>query len=434
MRTFLLFSFSFLISHFTFAQSPFPDPIVGTRPEAFSSRSLGLGRTFMTAETGAPALLGNPATLAASFDERKLSLAAAECGPWLVDLSGDVTRVKESRSYPYYDSFEGVLGYNNYAINDHLFSKLDIGLAWLVPQDQLTNLVLSGGSYSTYRFDYRYHEEVRNRYSNGGIQDMKLGDNRLDVNGDLRSLSLGAAAQEDCWSMGVAVSMLTGNWTYNKQTLYTDNYPDAGVSQLVNEVDYSTKGMPAEFNVGLEYQVSERVALGGRALIPTGNYKFNFDGRSFVGDEVSTASGTTEVTYPAHYGLGVEFHPQHEFRPRLFLEGEIHTYRDVQENYDNTFEIRAAAEQQIMPGSPVRLGFVYYTAPDQKDRANTFFTAGIGFHIQRLTTDFGVEVGKINYNESDRFPQSLFGDTDRTDNDRVETALFRGLATLKYSF
>ncbi len=417
MRSLFICCLSFVVCSLSFAQSPTPDPLLGTRPEAFSARSLGLGRTFMVYESGAASLFGNPATL------------VNQDSKWRFDLGADVSRVKETRSYPFYDSFDGVLRFNNYAINDHLFSKLDGGISFRVPQRKLDALVISAGSYSAYRFDYRYHEEVRSRFSSGGIQDLKLGENRLDIEGDLRALSLGAAARENKFSAGFGLSLLSGEWSYNNGVYYVD--PDS--ADRINHADYSPDGTPAEFTFGLGYDLNERVSFGARALLPTGDFKFERETRSTLGDSSIFGGGTATVTYPSHFAAGVRYRPQHEFRPVLLLEGEIHTYSDVAENMDNTFEIRAGAEQLVTPDSPVRLGFVYYTHPEDEDRATALFTAGVGFHVQKLTGDFGVEIGKINYTHTDMFPQSLYGDNDRSDPDKVETSLFRGMVTMRYA-
>lgn len=405
-----------------FAQSPLPDPVVGTRPEAFSARSLGLGRSFVTTETGPAALLGNPATMAQQ-DSR-----------WVIDLSGDVSRVREIRKYPFYDSFDGVLGYNNYAVNDHLYSKLDGGAAFRVPTAAVRSLVVAAGSYSAYRFDYRYHEEVRDRYASGGLQDRKLGENRLDITGDLRSITLGAAARmHGPLSLGFSFSMLSGEWTYEKSTYYAT----ADSLDIPGLVEYSTDGMPAEAVFGAAWELTPRVTLGARALLPTGDFKFTQDvvrDEFFAGvDSVAIGSGTIRATYPGHYAAGVQYRPRSEFRSLLSLECEYHTYSAVSDRYDDSFAIRAGAEQAVLPGAPVRIGFIYATSPLNKERATTLFTAGIGFRLQKLSGDFGVEIGKMSYLESDLFPQRLFGDDNRTDFDRVETALFRGLISLRYT-
>jgi len=406
-----------LLAAAVFAQSPTPDPLLGTRTGAFSARSLSLGHTFLTDESGPASLLGNPATL--TRQEK----------PWRIDLSADIARVKETRKYPFYDSFEGILNYNNYAMNDHLYSKLDGGLAWRAPTKLVESLVVSAATYSVYGFDYRYHEEVRNRYYSGGIQDLKLGENRLDVTGDLRSISLGAAAKSfGPTAVGFGVNLLMGEWSYEKGVFYAD--PDS--ANIVSHAEYSPNGTPAEVTFGATYEVNPRVMLGVRALVPTGDFKFDQNATNIHGDTVATSTGTVTVTYPSHFAVGVEYRPQSEFRPVLLLEGEIHTYSDVSDLYDNTFEIRAGAEQEVVSGAPVRFGFVYASAPEDKMHARTMFTAGIGFRLQKLAGDFALELGKMNYQAWDMFPQSLYGDTDRTDIDRVETALFRALVTFRY--
>ena len=401
------------------AQSPSPDPVLGSRPGAFGARSLSLGHSFLTDQTGPAALAGNPATLTTQVTR------------WHLELGGDVSRVKETRKYPFYDAFAGVLAYNNYALNDHLYSKLEGGLSYRLPLQPVESLVLSAGSYALYRFDYLYHEEVRDRYSAGGIQDRRLGENRLDVEGDLRSVSVGAATKlHGPLSVGASLSAVTGEWTYTKGVYYAN--PDS--LDIVNQTDYSPDGNFAEMAFGVTYAVSPRVTLGLRTLTPLGDYTVKRDYRYILGDSTLVqGSQPSTVTYPSHYALGVKYQPRGEYHPVLLLEGEIHTNSDLDPNLDDTFEIRAGAEQQLVPGAPVRFGFVYANAPSDKERATTLFTAGIGFTLQKFHGDLGVELGKMNYQARDLFPQSLYGNADRTDLDHVETALFRGLITLSYA-
>ncbi|MDD5088243.1 MAG: hypothetical protein PHI18_05535 [bacterium] len=419
MRTFIATILICAASALALAQS---SGTLGERPGAFSARSLGLGHAFLTDQTGPAALLGNPATMAAQTER------------WTVDLSGDISRVKETRKYPVYDSFDGVLIYNNYAVNDHLYSKLDGGVCYRVPTTAVQSLVLSAASYSTYRFDYRYHEEVRDRYSSGGIQDRRLGDNRIDVDGDLRSISLGAATRtHGPLAVGFSVNVLTGSWDYTRGVYYANE----DSTNHVDNIAYEPDGTLAELTLGATWELNPRVTFGARALMPAGDFKFKQDvQRDDYIEHVESgvvASGSVTTTYPNHYGAGVWYRPQSEFRPILMLEGELHTYADVSDAYDNTFEIRAGAEQEVVAGTPVRLGFVYADAPDDENRATTLFTAGIGFRLQKLAGDFAMEVGKINTTSPDLFPQSLYGAADRTDNDKVETALFRGMMTLRYA-
>ncbi|MCC6476931.1 hypothetical protein IT157_07730 [bacterium] len=405
-----------LCSVYAFAQSPLPNDVLGTRPGAFSPRSLALGHTYLTNQTGPAALMGNPATLADQSTE------------WILGLSADLSRVKETRSYPFYDAFNGVLGYNNYALNDHVYSKLDGGAAWKLPMKSVESFVVSLGSYSAYQFDYTYHEEVRNRFTSGGIQDRVLGNNIYENEGDLRAWSLGAASSQGRTAIGFSVSMLTGEWSHRSGVYYAS--PDS--ANMETRADYSLESSPAEVNFGGAYDLNERVRFAARALFPTGKLKYEADVESMIGDSLFESTAKSTVKYPSHIALGVQYRPQNDYRPFLYLEGEIHTYSDVQEDYDNVFEIRAGAEQQIIPGAPARIGLVYANSPSDKDRASTLFTAGIGFQLQKMHADFGMELGEMNYTSPDVFPQSLYGEADRIDSDRVETALFRGMISLSW--
>ncbi len=426
MRKVILILTLFLASS-VLAQSPYPDPFLGSRPGAFSARALSLGHCLLTSEAGPASLMGNPATL------------VNQSTTWRVDLNGDVSRVTENRKYPYYDAFEGVLDYNNYAVNDHLYSRFDGGAAYRVKTSKLDALVLSLGTYSAYRFDYTYHEEVRSRTTSGGIQDLKLGQNRYDIAGDLRSISFGAAGASGKASFGFSVSSLFGSWDYERGVFYADSLAaeDAGLTDLryVNRATYKPDGTAAEFAVGTLVTLSERVSVGVRALIP-GEFKIkqtvSDNSYSTYIDSSAFVSSTVSVTYPTRIGGSLQYRPQGEYRPLLMFEGDWITYSDVHSDWNDTFELRVGVEQQIVPGAPVRLGFVYGTAPQDKDRATTLFTAGIGFTLQKLHGDFGVELGKLNYMNADLFPQWLYGDTNRSDADRVETALFRGMISLRY--
>ncbi|NUO18902.1 hypothetical protein HUU59_05585 [bacterium] len=416
MKSLSTFVTVLLLAACSFAQAPMPDDGAGTRPGSFSARSLGLGHTFLTNQLGNAALMGNPATMAFQTDK------------WLVGFNADVSRIKETRSYPFYDAFDGVLGYNNYALNDHVYSKLDGGASYRVKQNELESFVISLGSYSAYQFDYTYHEEVRNRFTSGGVQDLVLGKNVLEVTGDLRAFTLGAAAKQGKMAMGFSLSLLTGDWGYDNGVFYAN--PDS--LDQSQHVDYSLDGMPVDVNFGGTYDINERVRVGARALFPTGKLKYEVRNNITIGDSTTSTTADGRVTYPAHIAAGVQYRPQNEYRPQVYFESELHTFSQVDDGLNDVLEFRAGAEQQIVPGTPARFGIVYATSPSDKDRATTLFTAGIGFTLRRMHADFGLEFGEMNYAADDLFPQSLYGETDREDRDRVETAVFRGMMSLTW--
>lgn len=416
MKSLSTFVTVLLLAACSFAQAPMPDDGAGTRPGSFSARSLGLGHTFLTNQLGNAALMGNPATMAFQTEQ------------WLVGFNADVSRIKETRSYPFYDAFDGVLGYNNYALNDHVYSKLDGGASYRVKQNELESFVISLGSYSAYQFDYTYHEEVRNRFTSGGVQDLVLGKNVLEVTGDLRAFTLGAAAKQGKMAMGFSLSLLTGDWGYDNGVFYAN--PDS--LDQSQHVDYSLDGMPVDVNFGGTYDINERVRVGARALFPTGKLKYEVRNNITIGDSTTSTTADGRVTYPAHIAAGVQYRPQNEYRPQVYFESELHTFSQVDDGLNDVLEFRAGAEQQIVPGTPARFGIVYATSPSDKDRATTLFTAGIGFTLRRMHADFGLEFGEMNYAADDLFPQSLYGETDREDRDRVETAVFRGMMSLTW--
>lgn len=416
MRIPIVFLLLLLFAAFAAGAELFPNAELGVRPGAYSARSLALGRTMLTMESGAPALLGNPALLAVPGDRLRF------------DVTADVTRIKETRAYPIHDAFDGILAYNNYTMNDHLFSKLDGGIVYNMPYGRLPVLALGVGTYSVYRFDYRYREEVRYRNAVGGILDLPLANNRLDINGDLRSFSCGLAIRERLpLSLGLGFSVLTGDWTYEEGTYWV--VEDS--TNIVTRTEYSLDGVPSEMTVGLAYDLSERVSLGARSLFPTSRFDYDAHTQKEQKGDTSYSDTTLSVRYPSRFGLGVQFRPRNEFMPRLVLEGEYITYSDVQEVWDDVIEIRAGVEQQVVRGVPVRAGFFYAKAPDSNERALAVFSTGIGFQYKKALADFGMEVGKINYTYPDLFPNTRFGGA-RIDVDRVETGLWRGVVSVRY--
>lgn len=398
------------------AQSTTPDALLGTRPGAFSARALGLGHTYLTRDIGSTALMGNPALLTEQQDD------------WNVNATVDLSRVRETRSYPFYDAFDGVLGYNNYALNDHVYSKLNGGVSYRLKQDRLDAMVLSAGTYSAYQFDYTYHEEVRNRFTSGGVQDKILGHNLLEVTGDLRAIAIGAAASQSKMSMGFSLSFLTGEWG-DVQGVY---YASEDSADQVYRTDYALDGTPADITFGGTYDLNPRVRLGTRLMFPAGELKYKAASTQSIGSATSESEYTAKAQYPSHIAVGVQYRPQNEFRPQVYFESELHTYSEIADEYNDALEFRAGAEQQIVPGTPARFGVVYSTSPTDKDRAATLFTAGVGFILRNMRADFGLEFGEINFASDDLFQQSLYGDDNRTDRDHVETSVFRGMIELSW--
>jgi hypothetical protein len=394
----------------------YPDALLATRTGAYSARALGMGRTVLTSEYGAPALLCNPALLAGPEDSLRL------------DATVDLTRVKETRAYPIHDAFTGVLAYNNYVLNDHLYSKLDGGAVYNIPSKRLSVLALGVGSYSVYQFDYRYHEEVRYRNAVGGILDMPMANNRLDINGDLRSISLGAAVRERFpVTVGLSANLLTGKWTYEEGTFWVS--PDS--ANIVTHTEYSLKGTPAEIVAGVACELSERVSLGARALVPTGSFEFDTKTRIEQGGDTVFSSGSVSQRYPSRFGLGVQYRPRSDFMPRILLEGEYVTYSDVRSGWKDILEIHSGVEQQVVRGVPVRAGFYYAKAPDNSERSLATFSMGIGMQVKRFFADFGMELGKVAYSNPDLFPNTRFGGVP-IDMDHVDTGLWRGIVSVHY--
>jgi len=292
----------------------------------------------------------------------------------------------------------------------------------------LSLLALGVGTYSVYRFDYRYHEEVRYRNAVGGILDLPMANNRLTITGDLRSVSFGVAVRERFpVTVGLSVSMLAGDWTYEEGTYWVSE----DSTNIVTRTEYSLDGIPSEVILGVAGELSERVSLGARVLFPTSD--FDYDTKTRIQQEGDTvfSDGSVCMRYPSRFGLGVQYRPRSDFMPRIFFESELVTYSQTRDDWDDVFELRAGVEQQVMHGIPVRAGFFYGKAPDNSERSLATFTTGVGFRHRKFFADFGMELGKVNYTYPDLFPNTRFGGA-RVGVDRVETGLWRGVMSVRY--
>ncbi len=405
-------------SDLTSLQTGFGSPIT-----AHTARSLALGGTGIASLTTPDALAVNPAMLA--WGE-----GSAEAL-----LSGRISRQQESRSYPVYDSFDAVLVYNQYTLNDHLFSEANGAVRFTIPQEMLPSLAVGVGTFSVYSHDYRYKEEVRDRFASGGIQDRVLGWNTMESEGEVRTVLLGVGVEP---TPNLALGMNIGMVLDNLGTTWSLDFTDPEAGEIFIREDQETDGMEWMVTLGGAYKVSPRVNLGFRASLPVGEWNLTYDWDS-AGGFLVPMDETITYKYPMSLGWGVEYRPMNQHRPALMLDIHWTNWSAAEVNgedtgFDDVLEIRAGVEYRVFQTIPVRLGCSYVPSYLDRELTMTMISLGTGFQAGRFNLDLGTDFGRREYRLDDAFHDSYYGGESRTDRDRVEDRLMNGIISVTYTF
>lgn len=406
------------ISNLTSLQTGFGTPI-----NAYSAGSLALGGTGIASLTTPDALAVNPAMLVWGDGSAEAL------------LTGRISRQQESRSYPVYDSFDAVLVYNQYTLNDHLFSEANGAVRFTVPQEVLPSLAVGVGMFSIYSHDYLYEEEVRDRYTSGGIQDRVLGWNTMEGEGEVRTVLFGAGVEPTPnLALGVNMGMVLDNLGTTWSIDYTD--PDEG--EIYIREDQETDGMEWMVTLGGAYKVSPRVNVGVRAALPLSEWDLTYDWDAAGGFLIPTDE-TITYKYPMSLGWGVQYCPMNQHRPALMLDMYWTNWSSAEVNgedagFDDVLEIRAGVEYRVFETVPVRLGCSYVPSYLDRELTMTMISLGTGFEAGQFRLDLGTDFGRREYRLDDAFSDMYYGGDPRTDRDRIEERLMNGMVSVTYTF
>ena len=407
----------------------FLDLATGDEALPFDARSAALGRTRMSEAMGAFTAATNPAHLA--------RLDGVHLG-----AGGGVQKLKETRSIPAYDSFDGFLVESIYVLNDEYQYTEGAGVAgsrWL---EGLQARVGFGAAFTPLRdFQYDYTEEVRDNNAFTQPRDQLVALNQIDGSGILGAYSIGAgiAGWRERLALGLAVQILDGRQDVVERTLFFD---------------------PQSRNLSITQirSLTGTRILGGASVrpIPSVDASFTFASATEVegsfqreGDatevayfgalaDSTTVSGTTRIEYPAEFAIGVAYRPRAKVRTTIRLEAswvewskfEHELFGDL--GLDDVWDARLGIEHVFFNGFPARFGFVYRPSPIDREIASTAFTFGSGIDAGPLRADVGFEIGSRQYRFEDLFADSMFGGRDRVQTDRVEEASTLAYLTLSY--
>ncbi len=429
MRKVLIVVVVFLAAS-AFAFSPqgryYGDPIVG-----ITARSLSMGEVGLIGATGAIEGVRNPA-----------QLSALSSG-FHIEASGMFPQTIESRSFPIYDGFDGVLADNQYVSTSMGDAQFAIGLSFSMKSEAGTPWTVALVSKPSLDYYYKFKEEIRDRFSTGGLQDRVRGRVEDKTEGARRWSGIAASFPiMQSLSAGVAVGMNSGSIKSKYAFARFLDGDSAGTIEISDEPDNAHM----ESRIGLTYQMNDRLRFGANyTLRGSWNDKISIDSTSryYVANNLRTKSSNTSMvinrTYPSSIGAGLEYIPGQMLRSKFNAEFEWTNWKSTDLGVKglellNTMDVRLGIEHRILPEVPVRFGYRYSPSPFDKEWAVSYLSAGSGYDSKNWVIDFGVQFGHLSTKGNDPVPDNWFGGTARVDQDKVQDRMFRFTAGLSYHF
>jgi hypothetical protein len=363
-----------------------------------------------------------------------------------VGLGGGTQKLKETRSIPAYDSFDGYLVESIYVLNDEYQYTDGVGVAGSHRLAGGNAMLGFGASYQPVRdFQYDYAEEVRDNNAFTQPRDQLIALNQIQGNGTIGAYSVGAGVSswDDRLAVGLTVEFLEGRQDLvERSILYggdteTRNVSITRLRSLSGTrvlVGASASPTP-RFDVSATFRnESELTGSFLRSGDPTEVAYFGSLADS------TTLSGTGRVTYPAELAFGVVYRPRAKVRTTIRLETtwtEWSAFRhDLYGNqgFDDVWDARFGIEHVFYNGFPARFGFSYRPSPIDRQIATSAFTFGSGLDVGPLRADVAFELASREYRFDDLFADSLFGGRDRVQTDRVDESSTLAYLTLSYRY
>jgi hypothetical protein len=387
----------------------------GLLPDA---RSAALGRTRIGEATGGFTAASNPALLARLQDVS-------------VSLGGGVLKLKETRSTPAYDSFDGFLVESIYVLNDEYQNEAGAGaaaaFAW--GADRRVGV---GISWSPVRdFQYDYSEEVRDNNAFTQPRDRLLAVNEVHSDGALEAFSLGAGGSVlPSVDLGATVQILRGERDARVETRFVQE--DRVEFESLDLSDLS--GARALFGAAWHphHAVSGVIVYRMGATVSA-------DARSAT-DVDAPVTDSIDLEYPDEVSFGAVWRPRAKLRTTVRAEASWTQWSDFEDGFgsepdlEDVWDARIGIEHVFYNGFPVRFGIRYAPAPLDDEVATTAFTFGGGLDVGPLRADLAFEIANRNYRYPDLFSDATFGGDARVTTDLVEESATSAFVTLGARF
>ncbi|MFH1861958.1 MAG: hypothetical protein ABH878_04015 [bacterium] len=357
-----------------------------------------------------------------------------------VGVGGSFSIQREARLRPTFDTFDEIIYYNEYVLNEPTYTHFYAASFLRIPQQLIPNFVVGLAYLPHFSQDYEYSEEVRGTYTSGGLSDQVLGYNTIETSGGSGAITLSAAAEPITgFSLGISLSVLQAKTESTVRTTYLD--PAQPEISYGWRQDYADT--PIEITFGIGYHWQQRLILG-LAISPL------LTKRALQVEDRNTGVVTTmDETQPSILTFSLAYFPVNPIRTMVVFETRAEFWSSYQrENYpelslEDILVFALGVEHRVLPEIPLRIGFNYRPSPSDPDLASTMFTFGTGVNLltipsgqrtYRLQLDLAGQVGARSYYHPDLFPESLFDGTDYAGEDRVQERTLRAFSTLTFAF
>jgi hypothetical protein len=355
----------------------------------YDGRSLGLGGAGIASAHGVRGMSLNPALLG-----RTEGIEVA--------VSALVVGAEEAREVPLHDSFDGVIGYNTFALNTAFYDHYAGGIAFKPKGDFEWAPTVAIGYRPRLDMNYTYHVQYRDPDFQTEPADKILYDYYADGEGGVNAftVALGQEVARDVF-VGLGVDILRGDYNTSERWVYPPDSDEEDVSGRVEFDDISG----TQFALGVLVERLHRLDVG--FVYRSG---FTLAGEVDPGEAGAGERGSEdfEYEYPQSFAVGFEYHPRNEFRTSVSFDIEYTLWSDFEDDLleqdpelDDTMVYRVGVEHSFFDNSLARFGFLY--EPSYIDERNTraAMSAGLGLEILGVMLDIAGQVGVREYDVAD---------------------------------
>lgn len=371
----------------------------GYMMSTYDARSLAMGGAGIASIEGAAGMALNPAQVGKTEGVD-------------VSVTGIMVLAEESRETPLHDSFDGVIGYNTYALNTTVYDHYTGAVAFN-PSDEFSEFewapVVAVGYVPRIDMSYDYHVQYRDPDFQTEPADKILYDYYTEGDGGVNafSVALGQEVASDVY-VGLGVDFMRGDYEVAERWVYPmdSEEEDADSRTEFNDVTGT------RFTLGVVYERLHRVDVAAVYRAPfslEGDYKMRAAGSE------DYSKGEIQYDYPGVIALGLEYHPRNLMTTTVSCDVEYARWSDFREHVpvsraateefdpelDDTLVYRLGVEHGFFDTSFLRFGFMY--KPSYADEKNTTaaFSVGLGVDVAGVRVDIGGQVGLREYDIED---------------------------------
>jgi hypothetical protein len=356
---------------------------------AYDARALAMGGAGLAAADGARGLGFNPALLAKA---KGVDVA----------VTGLVVLAEESRQTPLHDSFDGVIGYNTYAMNSGVYDRYSGSIAYR-PELKLEMMPTIGIGYGT-RIDmsYTYHVQYRDPDFQTEPADKVLYDYYVEGEGgvDALSVGLGQEVANDVY-VGIGVDFLVGEHDVDERWVYPVDSEEEDAHSWARYKDMSG----VRFTLGLQVETLHRLDV---ALVYRSGFDLEGDYMVRAASDTASSSGNFEHKYPGTLALGLRYRPRNELMTIVTCDVEYTRWSDFEDSMldedpelSDVVNYRLGVEHEFFDDTFARFGFAYGPSYADDGVTTSAFSAGLGLDVLGVRVDIGGQVGLREYDIED---------------------------------